>query len=82
MWLREDSCEGIIISAWSKLVVGLPLFQVCENIQFTRCALLTWQKKVFGSMKVEIAKVQDKLGVLFEHPPSAEVYEARGELMG
>ncbi|KAM1099875.1 hypothetical protein ACFX15_006188 [Malus domestica] len=56
MWFQKDSCEGIIISAWSKPVVGLPLFQVCEKIRFTHCALLTWQKEVFGSTKVDIAK--------------------------
>lgn len=63
-------------------MVGFPLFQVCEIFFFTWCALLTWQKEVFRSTKAEIAKVRDKLSVLFEHPPSAEVHAARGELMG
>ncbi|KAM1450524.1 hypothetical protein ACFX2I_037752 [Malus domestica] len=35
---------------------GVPLFQVCEKICFTRCALLAWQQEVFGFTKVEIAK--------------------------
>ncbi|KAM1218489.1 hypothetical protein TB2_045605 [Malus domestica] len=82
MWLWDDSCEKTISSTWSKLVVGLHLIQVCEKICFTWCALLAWKNEVFGSMKAEIAKVRDKLGVLFEHPISVEVHEAMGELMG
>ncbi|KAM1836892.1 hypothetical protein ACFX13_019061 [Malus domestica] len=58
MWLREESCEGIINSAWNKSMSRVPLFQA------------------------EIAKVRDKLGVLFEHPPSVELYAARAELLG
>ncbi|KAM2699391.1 hypothetical protein EV1_038275 [Malus domestica] len=75
MWLKEESCEGIISLAWNKLVSG---FQVCEKIRFTRCALLAWQREVFGFTKAKIAKVWDKLGMLFKHPPSAELYAAKG----
>ncbi|KAM1078423.1 hypothetical protein TB2_025122 [Malus domestica] len=30
---------------------------------------------------MEIANVRDKLGVLFEHPPSPDMHKRRGELM-
>ncbi|KAM1746300.1 hypothetical protein ACFX11_012942 [Malus domestica] len=58
MWLRDESCEETVSSTWSKLVVGLPLFQLCEMIRFTRYALLAWKNELFGSTKAEIAKVQ------------------------
>ncbi|KAM1573308.1 hypothetical protein ACFX14_043279 [Malus domestica] len=66
------------------VIKQVPLFQVCEKIRFTRCALLAWQREVFSftNTKAEIAKVQDKLGVLFKHPRLAELYVARGELLG
>ncbi|KAM2335416.1 hypothetical protein FF1_012941 [Malus domestica] len=38
---------------------GLPLFQLCEMIRFTRYALLAWKNEVFGSTKAEIAKEGD-----------------------
>lgn len=60
----------------------IPLFQVCEKIRFTHYVVLAWKKEVFGSRKTDITKVQDKLGVLFDHPPSAQLYEAQEELMG
>ncbi|XP_070683541.1 uncharacterized protein [Malus domestica] len=81
MWLQEESCEETVSSAWSKPAVGLFLFQLYEKIQFTKCALLAWQKEVFGFAKAVIAKVRDKLGVLFEQPPSTTAHKARGELM-
>ncbi|KAM1543280.1 hypothetical protein COP1_012923 [Malus domestica] len=56
MWLRDESCEETVSSTLSKLVVGLPLFQLCEMIRFTRYALLAWKNEVFGSTKAEIAK--------------------------
>ncbi|KAM1112706.1 hypothetical protein ACFX2B_044923 [Malus domestica] len=56
MWLQEESCEETVSSAWSKPAVGLFLFQLYEKIQFTKCALLAWQKEVFGFAKAVIAK--------------------------
>lgn len=54
---------------------------VCDKIRATRVALLEWQRTTFGNTKIEIVKVRDKLGVMFEHPYSPNLHERRGELM-
>lgn len=82
MWLWEESYEGVISSTRNKPIIGISLFQVCEKIRFTHYAILAWKKEVFSSMKAETTKVQEKFGVLFDHPPLVKLYEAREELMG
>lgn len=54
---------------------------VCDKIKATKVALLEWQRSTFGNTKLEIVKVRDKLGVLFEHPPSLDLIKRRGMLM-
>ena len=55
--------------------------RVCDKIRATRVALLEWQRSTFGNTKLEITKVRDKLGVLFEHPLSPDLIKRRGVLM-
>lgn len=81
MWLQEGSCEDTVAMAWSIQRKGSPLTRVCDKIKATRVALLEWQRTSFGNAKTEIAKVRDKLGVIFEHPPAPDLHESGGVLM-
>lgn len=81
MWLQGEGCNNVIQGAWVMSCKGVPLFQVCEKIYATRMVLLEWQRNVFGSTRLAIAKVREKLGVLFEHPPSMESRVCRVDLM-
>lgn len=78
MWLLGEGCKSVIQCMWATQCDRVPLFQVCEKIQTTCLALLGWQRNVFGSTRVEIAKVCEQLGMLFDQPPSMEVREGSG----
>ncbi|KAM2153570.1 hypothetical protein ACFX1Q_045498 [Malus domestica] len=77
---EEESCEETVSSAWSKPAVGLILFQLYKKIQFTKCALLAWQREVFGFAKAEIAKdtrdgIEDTVVGYFHN-----IFQSRGVL--
>ncbi|KAM1165411.1 hypothetical protein ACFX2I_024729 [Malus domestica] len=55
--------------------------KVCKKIRAMHMALLRWQRNVFGSMRLEIARVREQLGVLFELPLLVEVRKGRGVLI-
>lgn len=57
------------------------LVRVCDKIRATGVALLECQRSIFRNTKLKIAKVRDKLGVLFKHLPSLDLIEHRGVLM-
>ncbi|KAM2450907.1 hypothetical protein TB2_008327 [Malus domestica] len=74
---EDASCENTIADAWSVERRGAHLTRVCDKIRATRVALLDWQRNTFRNTKLEIAKVRDKLGILFDHPHSSDLYDRR-----
>ncbi len=75
VWVREGSCEEVILEAWSHIQVGTPMFRLVQKIKQCRIKLLQWNQTQAHATPRIITKKKAHLQMLEEQ--RLEVYDAR-----
>lgn len=48
MWMKDDSCEGVIKNAWENYFTGNPMNKLVSKVEACGTKLKTWKKLTFG----------------------------------
>ena len=56
MWIKDERCEGVVHAAWDLCLVGDPIRQVLQKVSNCQTHLKSWNKNVFGNIKVSLTR--------------------------
>ncbi|KAF7154196.1 hypothetical protein RHSIM_Rhsim01G0175200 [Rhododendron simsii] len=61
LWTTEEECQNIIWEAWPREVDGSEMLQMCKRLRGCKKNLVTWHRKNFGDLKLQIATIKEQL---------------------
>ena len=61
MWLNDERCKGVVHSAWDIGLTSGPMENVLLKVSNCQSFLCTWNKKVFGNVRILLAQKRKQL---------------------
>ncbi|XP_062009553.1 uncharacterized protein LOC133726094 [Rosa rugosa] len=80
-WLQHGECDGVVKQAWQTDVYGHLMYQLTENIFYTRMKLDAWQKKTFKGRQMTMLGIRARLEELLDVNLTTSVLLEKKQLM-
>lgn len=54
MWIKDESCEGVVHAMWDVSLEGDPMMNVLQKVNNCQSHLKSWNKNVFGNIRLAL----------------------------
>ena len=83
MWVRENSCRGIIESVWAPTQASVDGC-IVDKIKMCQSQLRQWNQRTFGNVNTRLKRLKERLQFLegknLLHETACEIIEVKKEI--